>query len=154
MSKGLGRVERYVLEELAARHGRGATVRAMLGCDDEVREPALRRAIASLERKGLIARHPQDGKRPRARWLVTAEAERWVREIARQQQGMEEARERLRRAQEEANRRRMAAPQTLARVLGMLGSEHAGERAAAALKAEELRRAMGKTWHQLLQVEP
>src|SRR5579859_4066473 len=34
----------------------------------------------------------------------------------------------------------------LAKLLGMMGSEHAGERAAAAARAEELRRKLGKTW--------
>jgi hypothetical protein len=149
MSKGLGRVERYVIEELDARRRRGATVCMMVGTGDEVREPALRRAMASLERKGLIAPHPEDGRKPRARWLLTAEAERWAREIARQRQAREEARERLR---QEAARLRKAAPSTLARVLGMLGSSHDGEALAAARKAEEIRRGMGKTWQQLLAV--
>jgi hypothetical protein len=38
----------------------------------------------------------------------------------------------------------------LARVLGMLGSAHAGERDAAALAAEKLRREAGLTWEQVL----
>jgi hypothetical protein len=39
----------------------------------------------------------------------------------------------------------------LARVLGMLGSEHDGERANAALTAEKIRRQLGTTWEELLQ---
>jgi hypothetical protein len=44
-------------------------------------------------------------------------------------------------------------PQTLdrlAKLLGMLGSVHAGERAVAGLKAHELVRAHGLTWHDVL----
>jgi TorA maturation chaperone TorD len=40
--------------------------------------------------------------------------------------------------------------QRLAAILGMLGSAHAGERAAAALQAEALRRKLGLTWAELL----
>lgn len=38
----------------------------------------------------------------------------------------------------------------LAAILGMLGSDHAGERAAAALQAEAFRRKHGLTWAELL----
>ena len=40
--------------------------------------------------------------------------------------------------------------QRLAAILGMLGSEHEGERAAAALQAEAFRRKHGLTWEQLV----
>jgi hypothetical protein len=40
--------------------------------------------------------------------------------------------------------------QRLIAILGMLGSEHAGERAAAALQADRLRKQLGVTWEQLL----
>jgi hypothetical protein len=36
----------------------------------------------------------------------------------------------------------------------MLGSEHDGERAAAALKADQLVRSRGLTWQQVISVEP
>ena len=39
----------------------------------------------------------------------------------------------------------------LAKLLGMLGSDHVGERAAAGLKATELLRAHGRTWADLIQ---
>jgi hypothetical protein len=42
----------------------------------------------------------------------------------------------------------------LASILGMLGSEHAGERAAAGLKAEQLRIELGITWVDLLSRMP
>jgi hypothetical protein len=41
--------------------------------------------------------------------------------------------------------------QHLAAILGMLGSEHAGERATAVLKAEAFRRKHGMTWEELIQ---
>jgi hypothetical protein len=44
--------------------------------------------------------------------------------------------------------------QHLARILGMLGSDHAGERAAAALQAEAFRRKHGLTWGNLLALPP
>jgi hypothetical protein len=40
--------------------------------------------------------------------------------------------------------------QRLAAILGMLGSEHAGERAAAGLQAEAFRKKHGLAWDQLL----
>ena len=40
--------------------------------------------------------------------------------------------------------------QKLAAILAMLGSEHAGERASAGMKAEEFRRKLGLTWPELL----
>jgi len=42
----------------------------------------------------------------------------------------------------------------LARILGMLGSEYAGERAAAGLQAEAFRKLHGLTWAQLLALPP
>ena len=44
--------------------------------------------------------------------------------------------------------------QRLAAILGMLGSEHAGERAAAALQAEAFRRHHNLTWAELLAAKP
>jgi hypothetical protein len=42
----------------------------------------------------------------------------------------------------------------LAKVLGLLGSSHAGERSSAALKAEEIRKSLGTTWGELLFERP
>ena len=42
----------------------------------------------------------------------------------------------------------------LARILGMLGSEHAGERASAALQAEAFRKRHGMTWEDMLASRP
>ena len=44
--------------------------------------------------------------------------------------------------------------QRLARILGMLGSEHAGERASAALRAEAFRKRHGMTWEDALALPP
>jgi hypothetical protein len=41
---------------------------------------------------------------------------------------------------------------TLVKLCGMLGSDHAGERAAAALKADQLVRANGMTWTDVIRV--
>ena len=42
----------------------------------------------------------------------------------------------------------------LAKLLGYLGSDHAGERAAAGLKAHEFIRQLGLTWHDVIHVPP
>jgi len=42
----------------------------------------------------------------------------------------------------------------LARILGMLGSEHAGERASAALQAEAFRKRHAMTWEEMLALPP
>jgi len=42
----------------------------------------------------------------------------------------------------------------LARILGMLGSEHAGERASAALQAEAFRKRHAMTWEEMLARPP
>ena len=42
----------------------------------------------------------------------------------------------------------------LVRVLGMLGSEHMGERAAAALAADKLLRSVGVTWAEVIGEQP
>lgn len=44
--------------------------------------------------------------------------------------------------------------QRLARILGMLGSEHAGEQAAAAFQAEAFRKRHGLTWEAMLSLPP
>lgn len=44
--------------------------------------------------------------------------------------------------------------QRLARILGMLGSEHAGERASAGLQAEAFRKRHGLTWEEMLALPP
>ena len=40
------------------------------------------------------------------------------------------------------------------KLLGMLGSDQVGERAAAALKADEYRKSLDLTWPQILQLQP
>jgi hypothetical protein len=42
----------------------------------------------------------------------------------------------------------------LAKILGMLGSAHAGERAAAAAKADELVKSVGLTWRDIIMPSP
>jgi hypothetical protein len=57
---------------------------------------------------------------------------------------------RRRRAEEKAAALREQELSKLIGALGMLGSEHAGERAAAALQVERLRAKLGKTWRELI----
>jgi hypothetical protein len=47
-----------------------------------------------------------------------------------------------------------ASAERLAKILGMLGSSHDGERAAAALKAHEMVRAAGLTWRDVIMPSP
>ena len=47
-----------------------------------------------------------------------------------------------------------AAVDKLVKVLGMLGSHHAGERASAGLQADRLVRERGLTWHQVIVAAP
>ena len=44
--------------------------------------------------------------------------------------------------------------QRLARILGMLGSDYAGERASAGLQAEAFRKRHGLTWEEMLSLPP
>ena len=43
-----------------------------------------------------------------------------------------------------------ASADKLAKILGLLGSDHHGERAAAGAKAHELIRSLGLTWHEII----
>jgi hypothetical protein len=170
MSKGLGRVERLVLERLDVELGlfvHGRTVPDLRTALPEIAEPSLRRALRSLERKKLVQRVVR-GRRGQ-------DCDRWVAVAAIKRQAEQEREERRRKKagcrneqewkEQEARTKRVKAAlfgsvdpvdpmaETLAKVLGLLGSAHDGEVLAAALKAEEVRRRIGKTWGQLLGLE-
>ena len=117
----------------------------------------MRRAIASLKRKGLIAPDPAWGDSTPIRWMLAPAAKKLRRKYQHDDEQQREAEEELRRewAREEAEKDRECKDeaQTLARILGMLGSAHDGERLAAAGKIEAARKRTGKTWHELLGVE-
>ena len=76
-----------------------------------------------------------------------AEIKRKVAEIERQSRNAEARKRRAWKKAEEARKRELS---KLIGVLGMLGSEHPGERASAALQAERLRVKMGKQWRDLI----
>jgi hypothetical protein len=57
---------------------------------------------------------------------------------------------RQRKAQEDARKHQQALMRKLAKVLGMLGSDHEGERAAAARRAEALRKKLGVAWDDIV----
>ena len=98
MSKGLGRAERYVIDHLAL-HGAAsvAMILPFLAMDGPgFSEPSLRRAIGSLQRKGLIAPAQLYG-RP-IFWELAAEAKK-------QEQRKKRADQRKWRAERERRRR-------------------------------------------------
>jgi hypothetical protein len=72
----------------------------------------------------------------------------------RQRKAEEEARlrEELRRARSKAATRKLAAAK-LVKVMGMLGSDYAGERDNAARQAEKIRKEAGLTWYDILGIE-
>jgi hypothetical protein len=88
----------------------------------------------------LKKREQQRDERRLARATRNAELDRIARNDA--------ARERRAVLKEKAARERELSK--LIGALGMLGSEHAGERAAAALLVERLRTRLGKQWKELI----
>ena len=164
MSKGLGRVERHVVNVLALDGATMVTWLLHLARSEglNISEPSLRRAIGSLQRKGLI--EPLiEGKRPTLWVLKGAAKKEWSRRRARSRTRRESDRERFERQHQEDEAMQSflgrmigrADPEahTLARILGMLGSDADGECLAAARKVEAARRKTGKSWHQLLGLE-
>jgi len=156
VSRGLGIVERAVLAELVADfdchgdHGlspseitwRVAALAATI--PSAALGASVRRAIGSLARKGLIERgceHWQQG------WHAVgieheAGDDPWTdmfREIT-----ADLANKGLAAIERNENRER------LAKLLGMLGSNHEGERANAAAQIERLRKHLGVSWEDLL----
>jgi hypothetical protein len=163
MSKGFGRVERLILEQLDADSiAVGRTVPELRAAMPETAEPSLRRALASLKRKQLVEHKQDTGRQIHDRWVsvaVATEHAKWKREERRREKRRETHMDALldreinwRAEQLAAQRRREADPAagTLAKVLGMMGSAHDGEVLSAALKAEDARKKSGKTWQELL----
>jgi DNA-binding PadR family transcriptional regulator len=161
MSKGLGRVERLILDKLS--YGCvtvGHTVSGLREFFPTVAESSLRRALASLERKGLVehrsSTHHNDFWRSVA--AVTEVQKREARREKRREKRLDELFDRAidqRAEQLAAQRRREAEPAAgqLAKLLGMMGSDHDGEVLSAALKVEDARKKSGKTWQELLGLE-
>jgi hypothetical protein len=150
MSRGMGRVERRVLDILVASDAIAPSKVLWWVAGGTKASPALsasvHRALASLARKGLAVRI--DGKG----WM---HAEKWRREeAARQETDKREAEAAARREEAEREQRNRVhlppPPGRLAKVLAMLGAEHDGEVLAAARHAERMRRDLGVTWEELI----
>jgi lysozyme family protein len=121
---------------------------------------SVNRALHSLIRKGRLIEARTLPNKGRTTFYATPRG--WARMEARERRQREEA-EKWARAQERKRQRRArrAKPATavrvsaadrrkMAKILGMMGSAHAGERAAAATAAEELRRRLGVDWAALI----
>src|SRR3954471_5764554 len=97
MSKGLGRVERLILEQLDADHDAvGRTVPELRAAMPETAEPSLRRALASLKRKGLVEHKPDNGRQIHDRWVSIAAATeyaKWAHRQRRRQERRDQRRE-------------------------------------------------------------
>lgn len=161
MSRGLGRVERRVLDILAGAAGplpalaiAGWVLPGALRPTPAI-EASVRRSLKTLARKGLVNRaggewiHPDVERRAdRERAHAARKAEEAARgeEDAAQQRSAAEAEElaRARRADPAAARA------VLVKTLGMLGSGHAGEVVNAARLADLIRQQLGMSWDELI----
>ena len=174
MSRGLGRVQRLIIEKLAPRHtGYVPSMparsllksmnRAEFGAGPEPIRPVTReslyQALESLERRGIVTRSRTG---PVTEWSL-AEVQR--READRQRKHAAQAARRKKarqRQQEQARQQGDGAEATpprpksrhryarLARLLEMLSSEYDGEVLNAARAVEAERRQLGVTWETLL----
>jgi hypothetical protein len=162
MSRGFGRVERFILDTLTPPQRRGLqcyTAAELLDLLDPAnRETALvslRRALRRLLAADLIF---ATGERPNRYGLTAADSaaqrdrrrrdkRRAERERRRRQQWQEREEARI----GEAARQQRTALSRLVRLLGMLGSDHDGEILAAAKAAEAERRRLELTWAEIIE---
>jgi hypothetical protein len=140
MSRGHGRVQQTILRMLK-RHetgiGVGVLAMGVVGKNRKLTasdRSSINRALRGLQREGLI--HEVERRGSRKIWALSK----------RTRQQKEQFRQDLRPAQTKEQSKRAK----LARILGMLGSTHSGERAAAAQKAEEERKRLGLTWEEII----
>lgn len=163
MSRGPGRIERACLDAFEFGRSKWLTTReitAWVGLslsrpESNSLASSIRRALAALRKRGVLLsqqdsegvtlwtiaekeRRRQSQKRRRAeqkqkKWeQADREEAEWLRELTKAREKAESEIERL------------------AKLLGMLGSDHDGEVLNAARRAEEKRREMGKSWQELL----
>src|SRR5262249_1772496 len=105
--------------------------------------------------------YESDADRQRAYRQRKAEKEARQRQIgadARLQEELRRIREELHRTREQLRRARTSFPRRkvpakLIKVLGLLSSDHAGERAEAGRKAWQMLKAAGLTWYDVLDAE-
>ena len=119
MSRGLGRIERELLEEIST--GEGRTVVAGAGLTVSESE-ARRRAARSLDRKGLACLRTSRRGTRKALLMTARAAARWDAEAGRA--ALERAQDR----QDEARREEMAAFQAIRAAQGGAGPDPEGER--------------------------
>jgi len=175
VSRGLGRVERRILELLdegtdSLPAGRIAWMIAGQAKPTLALAASVRRAVSGLQKKGRVVRvegrawmleenwrrREEQRKRDEAAERERAERERKAQADARQKADAES------RAREDAHREPAAewAPHRgtdiaadaarLVKVLGLFASAHDGEVLSAARQAEQIRRRLGRRWDELI----
>jgi hypothetical protein len=110
-------------------------------------------SITAQQRAELEAMLRAQRDQERRQWRSQTRAEREAIKAALEAEERRQARNeyaRERRAPKKAADLRERELSKLIAALGMLGSAHAGERAAAALQVERLRAKIGKTWPELI----
>ena len=176
MSRGLGRVERRILELLEGTDrlaaGRIAWVIAGQAQPTLALAASVRRALGSLQKKGRVVRVQGRGWILEEKWQRgedrVGEEEAARRENSERERMSQEAAARKkanaeRRAREEDDRHGSTAGSTsrhatdvigdtarLAKVLGLFASAHDGEVLSAARQAEQIRRRLGRSWDELI----
>lgn len=176
MSRGLGRVERRIVELLEGADSLPAGKIAWCIAGQVKPTPALaasvRRAVNALGKKGRLVRAAGRA------WALEEKWRLWEERRERDEAILRGIEERERRAQAEAQKRADAerreqedtqrrarpgsmpnrgadAPSVAARlikVLGLLASSHDGEALSAARQAEQIRRQIGRAWEELIVV--
>ena len=153
MSRGLGKIEREILKELKRpqlqRPLTANEVRAFLLLPKKPSKAvAVRRALGSLERKGLVVRvKPDWPTASRAAWKLSYAESRKTHKRRRAQHRNHES-EALRYAHEHL-KAQGAEKERLAKLLGMLSSNHDGEILNAAKMIEAERKRLDQTWAEI-----
>ena len=160
MSRGLGRIEQFIVEildyELALGVASGPEIaRTITGGADA---PAVRRALKRLEAKGIIVPLPKREGRA-ILWVLTGTAKAEAKRQRRREGARTRRAGQKRKGRQKSDDARMAGQrlrdrkrETIRReqLLGMLGSAHEGEILNAARLVEKERHRMGKTWAEIL----
>jgi hypothetical protein len=142
MSRGHGRIEREVLGFMRDLLHARTDVEVLRDNIPGASEPAIRRALRSLARKGCVEPWPSAWSR-RKLWAL----------IETEQEGEQRRKRRKRKIEQAFGKPKGLSSgdrEKLAKVLGMLGSAHEGERQAAVRAADELQRKTGRTWREIL----
>jgi hypothetical protein len=156
MSRGHGRVQQLILNALGYYYPDSVPVvwvagqvvgrRGALNLTAAERS-SINRALRNLQREGLIYASPLGGSKKK--WALVKQPKGWKRRARkgswrRYWQDFQAA------ADSQGPGRKAPPRARLAKMLGMLGSAHAGERASAAQRAEEERKRLGLTWEDII----